>query len=40
VPSPARAPPAWEENLDQTPPFDLTAAAAAPAFEFDQIVTG
>jgi hypothetical protein len=37
--SPARGPPAWEKTFDQTPVFDPTAAAPAPAFEFDQTVT-
>jgi hypothetical protein len=31
VPSPARAPPTWEETFDQTPVFDPTAAAPGPS---------
>ena len=37
--SPARGPPACEEDFDQTPPFDPSLVAPAPAFEFDQTLT-
>jgi len=38
--SPARGPPGWEEDFDQTPVFDPTAPAREPAYEFDQPVSG
>ena len=37
--SPARGPPTWVEDFDQTPVFDPAAAAPEPGFEFDQTVT-
>jgi hypothetical protein len=38
--SPARGPPEWEAPFDQSPAFDPSAAEPAPAFEFDQTVSG
>jgi len=37
--SPARGPPAYEEDFDQTPAFDPSLVAPTPAFEFDKTVT-
>jgi len=37
--SAAAHPPAWQEDVDQTPVFDPMAAAPEPAFHFDQTVT-
>ncbi len=34
--APARGPPLWEAELDQTPAWDLAGPQADPGFEFDQ----
>ncbi len=38
--SPARGPPEWAAPWDQSPAFDPSAAAPAPAFQFDPTVSG
>ena len=38
--SPARGPPEWVAPFDQSPAFDPEATEPAPAFEFDQTLSG
>ncbi len=38
--SPARGPPLWEAELDQTPAWDPAGPQPEPEFQFDQTVTG
>ncbi len=37
--APARGPPLWEAELDQTPAWDPAVAEAEPEFELDQTVS-
>jgi len=38
--APARGPPCWEADSDQTSPDDPAAGEPAPEYEFDQTVSG